>query len=108
PYIEEWIAHHRAIGVDRFLIYDNASTDGTGDRLRRNPTLADLVEVVDWPSSRYAPTIGPQPAAYADALPALQRRGGWIVVIDIDEFVVPLADDSLPDLLARFREVPAL
>ncbi len=29
PYIVEWIAYHRAIGVDNFLIYTNGCEDGT-------------------------------------------------------------------------------
>ena len=27
PYLLEWIAFHRVVGVDRFFIADNASTD---------------------------------------------------------------------------------
>lgn len=27
PYIKEWIEYHKMVGVDRFYIYDNESTD---------------------------------------------------------------------------------
>ncbi len=27
PYIREWIEYHRQVGVQKFLIYDNESTD---------------------------------------------------------------------------------
>ena len=30
PYILEWIAFHRAVGVDRFFIADNASDETIG------------------------------------------------------------------------------
>jgi Glycosyl transferase family 2 len=33
PYLLEWIAYHRVIGVDRFLIYNNDSTDETSSIL---------------------------------------------------------------------------
>ncbi len=29
PYIIDWIAHHRAIGVTDFVLYQNDSVDGT-------------------------------------------------------------------------------
>ncbi len=34
PFILEWIAYHRAIGVQDFLVYTNDCTDGTDDLLR--------------------------------------------------------------------------
>jgi hypothetical protein len=34
PFILEWIAYHRAIGVDDFLIYTNDCTDGTDTMLQ--------------------------------------------------------------------------
>ena len=37
PFILEWLAYHRAIGVDDFLIYTNDCTDGTD-------TMLDLLE----------------------------------------------------------------
>ena len=33
PYIVEWVAYHRAIGVDNFLIYTNGCEDGTSEML---------------------------------------------------------------------------
>ncbi len=34
PYILEWVAYHRAVGFDHFVLYDNASTDGGSDVVR--------------------------------------------------------------------------
>jgi len=44
--LPHWLAHHRALGVDRFLIVDNGSTDGTLDMLRAEP------DVTVWRTSR--------------------------------------------------------
>lgn len=107
PYIEEWIAHHHGLGVRRFLIHDNGSTDGTGDVLRQNPRLRGLVEVVPWPQSAYGPTEAPQQTAYADTLRRLGRTG-WVAVIDIDEFLVLRYDRSIGQFLARYRDTPAI
>ena len=35
PYILEWVAYHRAMGVDNFLIYTNDCSDGTSEMLDR-------------------------------------------------------------------------
>lgn len=56
PFILEWIAHHRAIGVDDFLIYTNDCTDGT-DRLldalarRRNRRASRQPLSRSWPAT---------------------------------------------------------
>ncbi|BBK36540.1 hypothetical protein STAQ_16180 [Allostella sp. ATCC 35155] len=107
PYIEEWIAHHHALGFRRFVVYDNDSSDGTGEILRNNSRLAGLVEVVDWPLAAYGPDKAPQRAAYDDALMRLGRRG-WVAVLDLDEFLVLRHDHSVHQLLARYVDVPAL
>ena len=35
PYIVEWVAYHRAMGMDNFLIYTNGCEDGTSEILDR-------------------------------------------------------------------------
>ncbi len=107
PYIEEWVAHHYAIGFRRFLVYDNDSTDGTGEMLARNPRLRGIVQVVPWPASAYADAGSPQIPAYQDGLRRLGRRG-WVAILDIDEFLVPRHDATVQALLARYRDVSAL
>ena len=39
PYMLEWVAFHKSIGVDHFLIFTNNCEDGTDDIARR---LQDL------------------------------------------------------------------
>ncbi|MEL6798814.1 MAG: glycosyltransferase family 2 protein [Pseudomonadota bacterium] len=96
PFILEWLAHHRALGVGRFLIYANECDDGTDVLLERLHTADVLTYVpftpkgrsVQWPVLRAARETG----AYADAQ--------WVLCIDCDEFVnlrAPLA--TLSDLI---------
>jgi hypothetical protein len=33
PFLLEWLAFHRMIGVDLFVLYDNGSNDGGADRI---------------------------------------------------------------------------
>jgi len=97
PHVAEWVAYHSLVGVDRFCLYENESTDDTRQMLDRLARRYDI-EVVDWKQ---------QPAnttAYDDCI----RRGGrgaqWVACLDADEFLMPAEDESLRDLLQR---VPA-
>jgi glycosyltransferase involved in cell wall biosynthesis len=94
----EWLAHYKALGFDDFLIYDNASDDGTSDILRALDAAEELVHL-DWPH-----TVGarPQRAAYDHA----RRRADadWLAFFDADEFLVLHENASITDFIARFPE----
>lgn len=102
PDLEEWVAYHSMIGVERFRIYENGSVDGTAELLaslaRRYP-----IEIVPWPN---------QPAnltAFQDGIVAELGRCNWLACIDADEFLVPAEGDDLRVLLRRVpEEVAAL
>ena len=36
PYLLEWIAFHRMIGVDLFVLYNNGSNDGGAELVRQS------------------------------------------------------------------------
>jgi hypothetical protein len=97
-YLEEWIAYHVAVGVDHFVIYDNGSTDGSAALLERYQNHG-LVTRLDWPLG------GGQLAAYNHALRFFGRTARWLAYYDVDEYLVPLEDDDIPSLLARFPDV---
>jgi len=86
PFILEWIAYHRAIGVSHFLVYTNDCRDNTNEILDR---LQDLGIVTRVPNP-WDPASGkkPQHVALADALkqPAY-KEADWCLTIDVDEFV---------------------
>lgn len=99
PYIVEWVAHHRAIGVDHFLIYTNDCSDGTAEILDRLQAMGVLTHRDNdgWTGR------SPQQHALDRALdePAL-RGAGWILHIDIDEFVnIRCGDGTLAALHDR-------
>jgi hypothetical protein len=92
PFLLEWIAYHVLIGVDHFVLYDNDSTDG-GAALIRNSRFAEHVTLIDW-----ADDPG-QITAYRDFRVRHAGRFEWVAFIDVDEFILPLATDSLLDVL---------
>ena len=46
PYIKEWIEYHKYIGIERFYLYDNASTDNVLDVLQ--PYINDGTVIYRW------------------------------------------------------------
>ena len=100
-YFQEWIEWHRKQGVEKFYIYDNESTDCTKEVLK--PYIeSGLVEYIYFPGYRM------QLAAYDDCLKNYRFDARWIAFIDLDEFIVPIKDDSIPAFLKRFEDSPAV
>lgn len=109
PYLLEWVAFHLAVGVEHFFIYDNDSDDGTSELLD-SLAASGCVTRIPWSTAASRvldPMHGPQITAYRDFI-RFRDRCTWAAFIDADEFIVPLADGSLPKLLARFPEAEAV
>jgi hypothetical protein len=108
-YILEWVAFHRAIGIDHFYIYDNQSTDGTAEILLRLETIG-LVTLKSWPNSTpavIASGLGPQVPAYNDFL-QFSDQTEWVGYIDIDEFIVLRDADNIKDWLGQYEDCAAV
>lgn len=97
--IEEWIDYHRMIGVEKFFLYDNDTTDDTNLKLRRY-VQSGHVEIMPWP--HFMRDTNTQAAAYAHAIARLAGRFQWLGMIDIDEFLVPAQGEALQDILDPF------
>lgn len=76
-----FLDHHRALGVDHFLIVDNASTDGTTDLLAAQPDVSLWSTQASYKSARFG----------VDWLGWLQMRHGaghWCLTVDADELLI--------------------
>lgn len=93
-YLLEWIAFHRMIGVDLFVLYDNGSSDG-GAGLVRCSSFTRNVTLIDWPERPG------QLSAYNHFLINYAARFDWVAFIDIDEFIMPLANSSIRPILMQ-------
>lgn len=101
PYFKEWIEWHKRMGVEKFYIYDNESTDDTKAVLQ--PYIDDgMVEYTYFPGSKR------QLPAYDDCLTRHRFDTRWIAFIDIDEFIVPLKDRNITEFLQRMEGFPAV
>ena len=101
PYFEEWIEWHRKLGVEKFYIYNNESSDNTEEVLM--PYVeSGLVEHTFWAGTKQ------QLAVYDDGLDKHRLDAHWIAVIDLDEFIVPIKENTIPDFLKRFESFSAV
>ncbi len=103
PFILEWLAYHRAIGVQDFLIYTNDCTDGTD-------TLLDLLQSKGLVQHRDNPyrtlNLKPQHAALqaAETEPMIEQAD-WAICMDVDEYLnIKLGDGTLPALYAAMEQ----
>ena len=105
PYILEWLAYHRSIGVDGFLIYSNDCEDGTDAMLDRLDALGVITHV----RNDKITNAGVQWTALkrADKHP-MKADAQWLLFADVDEFVnVKVAGGHLDDLLAACPDATA-
>ncbi|HHF9309118.1 glycosyltransferase family 2 protein [Escherichia coli] len=85
----EWIAYHRVLGVEGFVIADNGSRDGSRQLLSSLARLG-IVTVIDQPD---LVNQKPQLPAYERILRSCSRDIDLLAFIDADEFLLPLSPD---------------
>jgi len=99
--IVEWIAYHHAIGIEKFYLYDNNSTDHVHELLQPLVQMG-VVEIISW-------RINPgQIEAYDDFAARFADGWEWAAFIDMDEFINPYGYDSIPTWLAGFETASAV
>ncbi|WP_084686687.1 glycosyltransferase family 2 protein [Paracoccus zeaxanthinifaciens] len=92
PFILEWIAYHRAIGVENFLVYTNDCTDGTDDLLR----LLARKGYCEWRENPYREVdMKPQHAAlHAADSEDMVKNADWLICMDVDEYIAVHVGDG--------------
>jgi len=85
PFILEWLAYHRCLGIKDFYIADNVSTD-------RSSELLIALEKIGIINRFHFPTLNntpPQIQAYNYILSSIDTNNEWLAFIDADEFITP-------------------
>lgn len=107
PYILEWVAYHRVLGVDRFFLADNGEGEGRDDGSAALLAALDRAGIVDRMPFPGEPGRPPQLPAYAEILRRHGAEADWIAFIDADEFLLPAPPRrSLRPILAAFESRP--
>ncbi len=108
-FLKEWIEYHRLIGVEHFYLYNDNSRDNFKEVL--NPYIkAGVVELFDNPKTILSRGDF-RKILFQTLMEAAGKAKGiskWIAFIDIDEFIFPVADKSLPHFLSRYEKYGAV
>lgn len=102
-YLREWIEYHKLVGVQHFYLYNNLSTDDYYSVL--HPYIeSGLVELFDWPfdSKNLYEWNVIQIHAYENAVQQALHTAKWLAIIDTDEFIVPVENDNILDVLKEY------
>jgi hypothetical protein len=98
PRMPHFLDYHRRLGIHRFFIVDNGSTDGTVDVLLGEPD----VHVFSTDESYSASVCG---VRWMNDLLATHAVGRWALSVDIDElFAYPACEEVTLDRLAAYLE----
>ncbi|SFJ71386.1 methyltransferase, FkbM family [Celeribacter neptunius] len=108
PFILEWLAWHRAVGVTDFLIFTNDCTDGSDKMLDR---LDDMGLVRHMPNPALASgsaNFQPQALRYLHYTRQM-READYIISMDVDEFInIHVGEGKLTDLFEATGEFDVL
>ncbi|SCV68165.1 BQ2448_286 [Microbotryum intermedium] len=102
-FINEWLIYNRAMGVDRFYLYDTGSTDDTMNMLK--PWIATgTVQLHVW-NKNQGGHFQINSLEHCSRYHATKTQ--WILDCDVDEFYVPTpALTGSPNRALRIDEIP--
>jgi hypothetical protein len=101
PYLAEWIEFHRLVGVERFFLYDNMSSDEHLDVLAPYRESGTVV-LHHW-------SVFPgQGLAYIDCIRWHRYDSQWIAFIDLDEFLFSPTGKKVSTLLRDYEQWPGV
>jgi len=105
PFLLEWIAFNRLIGVTDHLFYSNDCSDGT-DRLL--DALAARGLVTHLPNPAEGRNYQMEALKHAGQLP-LVRDSDWVWIADVDEFLnIHVGDHTIPALITASGDPQAI
>lgn len=108
PFILEWIAWHRAIGVTDFVIFTNGCTDGTDKLLDRLDDMGVVRHMANPALGSDATNFQPVALRYLHFTREM-REVDYVISMDVDEFInIRVGDGHLRDLFEAAGEFDVL
>jgi hypothetical protein len=103
PYLLEWIAYHRVLGIKAFLLGDNAGDDEATSKLLQALHERKIIFRFDWRGqTRF------QLEFYKQALAAARLFADGLFLIDVDEFLRPTAGFSVLPIAQAWLADPSI
>jgi len=86
PFLLEWVAYHRLIGMNDIHVFSNDCSDGTDQMLERLDDLGLLRHFSNPSMIMEQNNHHQQMLRYVNTWPRL-RRSDWVVNLDVDEYI---------------------
>ena len=93
PFILEWLAYHRSIGVGNFIVFSNDCADGTDKLLDRLDELGLVTHLPNPAIAAGSTYFQPLALKFSEGMP-LMKRSDYVMCIDVDEFIAIRAGDG--------------
>jgi len=97
--MKEWIEYHKMMGVEKFIIYDNESTDNLQAVLQ---PYIDAKEVIL--RFRSGNLLDFQVDMVNETVREYRNKARWIALIDVDEFIVPVKHANILDAISAIAQ----
>ena len=92
PYLKEWLDFHILVGVQKFYLYDNDSTDDTEEILK--PYIKSGIVEYKKVHGR-----GKQREVYLEIVNNHRNKMRWLCLLDLDEFLFPVKHKTVQEFL---------
>lgn len=100
PFILEWIAFHKNVGITDFLIFTNDCSDGTIGLLDRLDEMGVVRHLPNYSTVIASSRHQPRALRYAP-MHKEYRNADWVISMDVDEFInVHIGDRTLEALFS--------
>ncbi|MEL6838451.1 MAG: glycosyltransferase family 2 protein [Pseudomonadota bacterium] len=86
PFILEWVAWHKAIGVTNFIVYTNHCSDGTVEILDRLDTLGHVTHLENPAVAKGSTYFQPSALDHLHNTPSF-HQADFVISMDVDEFI---------------------
>ena len=108
PFIIEWLAWHKSIGIQDFVIFTNDCSDGTDLLLDRLDEMGELRHLPNPALATGSPSFQLHALAYTPHLSEF-RRADFYISMDVDEFInIRAGKGRMVDLLKETGPFDAL
>ena len=101
-YALDFIRYHRAVGVEHFVIFNNAFTDDNSlEELLKDESDVEVIRFI--PDARQLHQV-----AWGELIKYNQGKTKWLALIDADQCLVPVQTDDVRDILKNYEDFASL
>ncbi len=109
-FLKEWVEFYKLMGVEHFYLYNHLSEDDYMQALDPyiQSGLVDLTQLTYEPKNAVEWRSLVQNKAYLNTTITIKNEVEWLICLDADEFMYPLVDVNLQNVLRQYDDYASL